>query len=140
MVSVSAPLIIVVGRFSPEAKNVRGEAFALGQRYMLAIERAGGIPLMLPPIPALAGERTSDERREARALRDLRGLGVALLQDEAALQRRGVAEHGGDSREEPIEDKQLPSSRQVGAARSCLQPTSSGALRMADSGARHPTV
>ncbi len=44
---------MIVGRLSPEAKNVRGEAFASGQRYSKAIERAGGIPVMLPPIPAL---------------------------------------------------------------------------------------
>lgn len=55
-----APLIIIVGRVSPEAKNVRGEAFASGQRYAKAIERAGGIPLMLPPIPALVDDRLHD--------------------------------------------------------------------------------
>ncbi|MCU1393582.1 MAG: peptidase [Ilumatobacteraceae bacterium] len=52
-----APLIAIVGRLSPEAKNVRGEAFAMGQRYSRAIERAGGIPVMLPPIPALLDDR-----------------------------------------------------------------------------------
>lgn len=51
--SVSAPIIIIVGRLSPEAKNVRGEAFASGQRYSRGIERAGGIPLTMPPIPSL---------------------------------------------------------------------------------------
>jgi putative glutamine amidotransferase len=50
---VTAPIIVIVGRVSPEAKNVRGEAFAFGQRYSHAIERAGGVPLMLPPIVAL---------------------------------------------------------------------------------------
>jgi putative glutamine amidotransferase len=44
---------MIVGRVSPEATNVRGEAFAFGQRYSKAITRAGGIPVMLPPIPAL---------------------------------------------------------------------------------------
>ncbi|MCU1364453.1 MAG: peptidase family protein, partial [Ilumatobacteraceae bacterium] len=53
----TAPLIAIVGRVSPEAKNVRGEAFAMGQRYSRAIERAGGIPVMLPPIPALLDDR-----------------------------------------------------------------------------------
>ena len=57
---VSAPIIIIVGRVSPEATNVRGPAFASGQRYSMAIERAGGIPLMLPPIPALVGDRLHD--------------------------------------------------------------------------------
>jgi len=50
--AVSAPIIVIVGRMSPEAKNVRGEAYASGQRYSNAIEQAGGVPLMLPPIPA----------------------------------------------------------------------------------------
>jgi putative glutamine amidotransferase len=49
-----APLILIVGRVSDDQTlNVRGEAFAAGQRYFHAVERAGGIPLMLPPIPAL---------------------------------------------------------------------------------------
>jgi putative glutamine amidotransferase len=54
---VTAPLILIVGRLSAEAKAVRGEAFASGQRYHRAIERAGGIPLMLAPLPALLDER-----------------------------------------------------------------------------------
>lgn len=54
---MTAPLIVIVGRVSPKAENVRGEGFAMGQRYSRAIERAGGIPLMVPPIPELAGER-----------------------------------------------------------------------------------
>ncbi len=57
---MSAPIIIIVGRLSPEAKNVRGDAFASGQRYSLAIERAGGMPLMLPPIPALLDGRLGE--------------------------------------------------------------------------------
>jgi putative glutamine amidotransferase len=44
------PLVLIVGRLSPEAKNVRGEPFAAGRRYFHAAERAGGVPLMLPPI------------------------------------------------------------------------------------------
>jgi len=48
---VPTPLIVIVGRVSPTATNVRGEAFAFGQRYARAIVRAGGVPLMLPPIP-----------------------------------------------------------------------------------------
>ena len=54
---VPSPLIVIVGRISPEAKNVRGEGFAMGQRYSRAIQRAGGIPLMLPPIPSLVGDQ-----------------------------------------------------------------------------------
>ena len=32
---------------------MRGPAFAAGQTYFRAVERAGGVPLLLPPIPAL---------------------------------------------------------------------------------------
>ena len=48
-----APLVLVVGRVSPEAKGIRGPAFGGGQGYFRAIERAGGVPLMLPPIAAV---------------------------------------------------------------------------------------
>ena len=48
-----APHVLIVGRLSAEAKGVRGEAFAGGQGYFRSVERAGGVPLMLPPIPAL---------------------------------------------------------------------------------------
>jgi putative glutamine amidotransferase len=36
-----------------ERDGVRDEAFAAGQKYFCAVERAGGVPLMLPPMPAL---------------------------------------------------------------------------------------
>ena len=45
--------VLIVGRISPESKGVRGASFAAGQTYFRAVERAGGIPLMVPPIPAL---------------------------------------------------------------------------------------
>ena len=45
---------MIVGRLSPEAKGVRGPAFASGQTYLRAIERAGGMPIIVPPIPTLA--------------------------------------------------------------------------------------
>src|SRR3954468_1705754 len=57
---VAAALIIIVGRVSPEAKNVRGEAFASGQRYSRAVECAGGLPLMLPPIVARSDGRIDE--------------------------------------------------------------------------------
>lgn len=47
------PLVLIVGRLSPEAKGVRGEPFAAGRRYFHAVARAGGTPLMLPPILSL---------------------------------------------------------------------------------------
>ncbi len=45
--------MLIVGRLSPESKGVRGESFAAGRTYFHAVERAGGVPMMLPPIPAL---------------------------------------------------------------------------------------
>jgi len=47
------PHVLIVGRLSPEAANVRGPAFGVGQAYVHAIARAGGIPLVLAPVPAL---------------------------------------------------------------------------------------
>jgi putative glutamine amidotransferase len=44
------PLIAVPGRIGPAAENVRGEAFAVGQRYLRAVYRAGGQAVMLPPV------------------------------------------------------------------------------------------
>jgi putative glutamine amidotransferase len=48
-----SPLVVIVGRQSTEAPGVRGLPFAAAQTYFRAVERAGGIPLMLPPIPGL---------------------------------------------------------------------------------------
>ncbi len=53
---MSAPLVLIVGRLAGEASGVRGEPYAAGRRYFDAIARAGGIPLMLPPIPSLADQ------------------------------------------------------------------------------------
>ena len=47
------PLVLIVGRLATEAKGVRGEPFAAGRRYFESVARAGGMPLMLPPIPSL---------------------------------------------------------------------------------------
>ena len=47
--------VLIVGRQSPEATGVRGEIFAGGQGYFRAVERAGGTPLMLPPIALSTG-------------------------------------------------------------------------------------
>ncbi|MCU1503449.1 MAG: peptidase [Ilumatobacteraceae bacterium] len=48
-----APLVLIVGRISPKADGLRSPVFAIGQQYMRAIRRAGGIPLMLPPDPGV---------------------------------------------------------------------------------------
>ncbi len=47
------PLVLIVGRRSPEAKGVRGKPFAAGRRYFHGVANAGGTPLMLPPILSL---------------------------------------------------------------------------------------
>lgn len=51
-----APLILIVGRLANEAAPVRGEAFAAGQRYCRSVYRAGGLPLIVPPILDMVGE------------------------------------------------------------------------------------
>ncbi|MDO8364413.1 MAG: gamma-glutamyl-gamma-aminobutyrate hydrolase family protein [Actinomycetota bacterium] len=48
-----SPLVLIVGRLAGEAKGVRGEPFAVGRRYFESVARAGGTPLMLPPITSL---------------------------------------------------------------------------------------
>jgi putative glutamine amidotransferase len=48
-------LILVVGRYADEATGVRGAAFAAGRGYFHGVQRAGGVPLMLPPITDLEG-------------------------------------------------------------------------------------
>jgi putative glutamine amidotransferase len=50
---VTAPLVLIVGRYVDDAKGVRGPAFGSGRQYSLAVERAGGVPLTVAPIPAL---------------------------------------------------------------------------------------
>jgi len=50
---MGAPLVLIVGRITPKADGQRNPAFAIGQPYLRAIRRAGGIPLMLPPDPGV---------------------------------------------------------------------------------------
>lgn len=57
------PIVVIVGRQSDEAQGVRGKPFAAAQTYFRAVERAGGIPLMLPPIPGLVDDVPSLLRR-----------------------------------------------------------------------------
>ena len=57
------PLVVIVGRQSGQAEGVRGRPFAVGQKYFRSVERAGGIPLMLPPIPGLVDDIPSLLRR-----------------------------------------------------------------------------
>jgi putative glutamine amidotransferase len=53
------PLVVIVGRNSGESKGVRGIPFAAAQTYFRAVARAGGIPLMLPPIEHLTDDLSS---------------------------------------------------------------------------------
>jgi putative glutamine amidotransferase len=46
----AVPLVLIPGRIGPAADNVRGEAFAFGQRYARSVVRAGGHVVMAPPI------------------------------------------------------------------------------------------
>ena len=48
---MAAPLVLIVGRLSAKADGLRTPVFAIGQPYLRAIRRAGGVPLMLPPDP-----------------------------------------------------------------------------------------
>ena len=50
---MSAPVVLIVGRLSDDAKGVRGAPFAAGRTYFNAVAAAGGVPLMLPPIVSL---------------------------------------------------------------------------------------
>jgi len=47
---VTSPLVLIVGREISQAVGVRGEAFGAGRKYSHAIQRAGGVPLILPPL------------------------------------------------------------------------------------------
>lgn len=53
---MTRPIVLIVGRLSPKAEGVRGEPFAAGRRYFEAVTRAGGAPLMLPPIVDLVDD------------------------------------------------------------------------------------
>ena len=75
---------------------MRGEPYALGRRYCDAIARAGGTPLMLPPIPALIDSLPGLDRarRRAGAARRRRHRPGALRRGAAADGLYGiVAEH-----------------------------------------------
>ena len=56
---MNAPLVVIVGRRVEGTKGVRGEPYAAGRKYFDAVARAGGVPLMLPPITSLVDEGDS---------------------------------------------------------------------------------
>lgn len=47
------PVVLIVGREITEPTGVRGPAFGIGRTYAHAVTRAGGIPIILPPIAEL---------------------------------------------------------------------------------------
>ncbi|MGA1716304.1 MAG: gamma-glutamyl-gamma-aminobutyrate hydrolase family protein, partial [Ilumatobacteraceae bacterium] len=47
---MTSPLVAIVGREISQAEGVRGEAFGAGRRYSDAIHRAGGTPVIVPPL------------------------------------------------------------------------------------------
>jgi putative glutamine amidotransferase len=47
---MTTPLVSIVGREMPEGPGVRGEAFGAGRRYSEAVARAGGTPVIVPPL------------------------------------------------------------------------------------------
>jgi putative glutamine amidotransferase len=53
---MSAPIVVIVGRRVEDTKGVRGAPYAAGRRYFDAVARAGGMPLMLPPITSLVDD------------------------------------------------------------------------------------
>ena len=52
-VAVGAPFVLIVGRETSEAKGLRTPGYGSGRFYCDAIVRAGGVPLILPPITDL---------------------------------------------------------------------------------------
>lgn len=50
---MGAPLILLVGRQTTEGKGIRTPGYSSGRLYCDAIARAGGVPIILPPIADL---------------------------------------------------------------------------------------
>lgn len=47
---MTSALVSIVGREIAQAEGVRGEAFGAGRRYSEAVARAGGTPVIVPPL------------------------------------------------------------------------------------------
>jgi len=50
---VVSPFVLIVGRAANRAEGLRTSVYASGRRYCDSISRAGGVPIILPPIPEL---------------------------------------------------------------------------------------
>lgn len=47
---MTSPLVVIVGREVTEANGLRGEAYGAGRGYSDAVHRAGGTPVIVPPL------------------------------------------------------------------------------------------
>lgn len=63
-----APLIIIPGRRSSEARGHRTPVVSGGRFYADAVERAGGLPIVLPPTDSLTVIRDTVDRCDAMVL------------------------------------------------------------------------
>jgi len=59
---VTSPLIAIPGRRSDEAKSMRTPVVAAGRFYVDAIQRAGGIPVVIPPNEDAGAVRATIDR------------------------------------------------------------------------------
>lgn len=65
---MTLPLIGIPGRHSPEARGHRTAVVSGGRLYAEAIERAGGVPMLMPPTQQLAVIEASIDRCDALVL------------------------------------------------------------------------
>lgn len=65
---MTRPLIAIPGRRSDEAKNHRTPVVSAGRFYVDAIQRAGGIPVVIPPDDDAASVRDAVERCDGMVL------------------------------------------------------------------------
>lgn len=63
-----APLVIIPGRRSSEARGHRTPVVSGGRFYADAVERAGGLPIVLPPTDSLTVIRDTVDRCDAMVL------------------------------------------------------------------------
>ena len=65
---MTPPLIAIPGRRSDEAKSMRTPVVAAGRFYVDAIQRAGGIPVVIPPNEDEAAVRETIDRCDGMVL------------------------------------------------------------------------